>query len=604
METSPHAEEWPDCRVGPVDAADRYRLRECLSIDGGEGEIWLATNFKQDGQEEHKWAVKIVDGRRHVIGNDQTANDVLDDFKIRYQTSKYETDQLDVPGAVGASEVFFGSEPHQPGTPGTGRMLYVVSRWLDGTNLIQWRRNNPGFAGFCDVLHQLAVILDAVAKRNLVHRDIAPGNVMVGADGQVRLIDFTFARPSDSAMGTVIVKHNGYTAPEALIGHYGLAADRYSFGSVAFFLLIGATPPVEDAEVNCEATLVQHGASPGLAAHVAALLRRDPAARPESLTDWVVRLRDLGHQAPPSGRYNSLVMTVDGTASRVVTAASPAGVYGARLSAGLAWELARDKNGPAGVTRLAAVTDGSGCHVTFAATEDGAVFGGTMGTWVRLGSCAPGAGIAAARDPYGVATAYVVNPDSGEMDTLAIGLDRTTRRIPSGRPVNRILSATAGQDGSAAVFVLLPGGLACLASDEADVVSRSGAFDAAGCLDRWGALRCYQILASQRTLTCFDRAAGRWAETARAEMPSPATEVACVGHRDGVTVAIAGAEGLYVTAHEGDFGTWHQLSDRPSSQLSLEMGSAWRLQLSALVEGQVGLATERFSGWPPALTML
>ena len=602
-----------DYCVGNAENPDRYRLKRRVNQESGEGEIWLATTIRQDGRDEFDWAIKIIDGRRILDGNSQTVDQALEILFERYETARLETAQMAkgrVPGVVGASAVFRGIEPHPPGMPGTLQMLYVESPWIPGDNLKEWRRKNPPrFTEICGLLDKLAASIDGFATwgPKLVHRDIAPENVMVSRSGEVNLIDFTYARPPNSAAHTQPVRHAGYTAPEASSGSYGLAADRYSFGAIAYFLLSGAQPPLADAAEYCQATLVRDGFSPEVASHVGALLQRDPAARPTSLTEWIARLRKLGHPRPAwPGGYRSLAMTVDGTAVPVVVAASAEGVFRARLGIGLTWQLARDSGSPSRVATLAAVTDGSGSQVTFAVTDSGAVVAGKNGAWSDLGSCAVGSGIAVLRDACGVATAHVVDPVRNTLDTLAVGLDGTTRRIPTGRAVSRVLSVAADRDGSPAVFVLLPGGdLACVSASGAEVVSAEGALSAAACLDSWGELRCYRIRAGQRTLTCFDRATERWAQLADVEVPFAAAEVTCAGHRDGVTIAVAGSGGLYVTSHgDRDFGDWHQITDRPSSNMSLATGAAWRLQLAALVDGKAGIITERFNGWPTRLTIL
>ena len=172
--------------------------------------------------------------------------------------SLHETAQLhdEVPGVVGAMRVFPGDEPHAPGESGHDRCLYVVSHWIDGDTLVDWRhRRDRSFDDICGVPTGLATIVDGLATREqpVVHRDISPDNVVVRPDGKVRLIDFTFVRPPNTAAGTVAVFKGGYTAPEAGHGEVGLPADRYSFGAVAYYLLAGSEPAVVDAAADSRA---------------------------------------------------------------------------------------------------------------------------------------------------------------------------------------------------------------------------------------------------------------------------------------------------------------------------------------------------------------
>lgn len=603
-------------RFGPAESPDEYCLQEPVNQRASEGQIWLATTVRQNSggtgqveRERHKWAVKIVDARSHMHRENQTLRQALEELAARYRSAMHETTQMGGHGIVGAAGVFIGREPHPLGYEGGAPVLYVTSRWIDGDNLLNWRRKTPPrFGKVCDLLEKLATIIDTFANwgPELVHRDIAPENVMVGPDGQPYLIDFTYARPPDSAGGTVAVRHRGYTPPEALYYEYGLAGDRYSFGAVAYFLLSGAEPPLREAAEGCRAALVTSGFSAEVAAHVAALLAHEPDARPKPLTEWAARLRKLGRRPEPPGSYRTLAVTVDGTSAPVVTAASEPGAYRARLATGLAWQLTHDLGSPQRIMSLAAVTDGAGSAVTFAVTGGGTAFARKAGTWTGFGSCVPSAGLVAIRGPDGKARAHVVAQETGMLDAVTVGLDGVPRRMAGRYRVSRVLSATADSHGSIAVIVLLPDGeLGCVTPDGVDVISPDGAFDAGACLDQWGELRCYRVLAGTRSLACFDRATGRWAQIADVQLPFAATEVACAGHREGVTLAVAGSGGIWVTSHgDHEFGRWQRLASRPSSQVNLAMGAAWRLHLTALVEGRAGLAVERFGGWPSQLTML
>lgn len=92
---------------------------------------------------------------------------------------------------------------------------------------------------------QVSEGLGAAHARGIVHRDIKPGNILVG-DGPVRIVDFGVARLADHtpltreglAVGTV-----QYTAPEQLFGgDVGPAADLWSLGIVLYESLAGRPP--------------------------------------------------------------------------------------------------------------------------------------------------------------------------------------------------------------------------------------------------------------------------------------------------------------------------------------------------------------------------
>lgn len=85
---------------------------------------------------------------------------------------------------------------------------------------------------------------------DVVHRDIAPSNVMIGFDGAVSLIDFGIARrssdPSLTSTGD-FVGRAAYSAPEVLAGQEADArSDIYSLGVLLWELLVGRSPAFEE----------------------------------------------------------------------------------------------------------------------------------------------------------------------------------------------------------------------------------------------------------------------------------------------------------------------------------------------------------------------
>ena len=103
---------------------------------------------------------------------------------------------------------------------------------------------------------QIALGLQAAHAQGVLHRDLKPSNIMVGAHGQVLVVDWGLARPigergsrgvdpSTGSEHTSRVGTPGYMPPEQARGESELLdqrSDIYSLGVVAFELLGGVLP--------------------------------------------------------------------------------------------------------------------------------------------------------------------------------------------------------------------------------------------------------------------------------------------------------------------------------------------------------------------------
>jgi hypothetical protein len=593
-------------RVGPPEAADRYELRERIS-EGGEGEVWLAATARRDGDTEHRWAVKVLHARHLSQEHYETPDQALGRWHRRAQEARDETSQLVVPGVVGATEVFVGAPPHAPGSSEDSRTLYVVSRWIDGDDLTRWvRRRKPSFADICDVAQQLAEIIDTISTGPLAvhHRDISPANVMVNEAGQVHLIDFTFVVPTRSGPVTR-VGTGGFTAPEGK--DKGTAeADRYSFGAVVYFLLTGQAPQEADAASTSRNALRRADFPDAVAGHIAALLATNPLDRPRSLRDWAATLRamtaavDARSERP---RIGDLDLAVDGTGTPTVVAVG-GGVERARLAVGSLWTFVADAAAPGFPMGVRAAVDGAGETVQFVIDRSDRLWVGRSARWQEEGMAVLDGGIAVVRQADCAVTAFVVDSD-GMLTAVTAGAGGPVRRIAERRYVRKVLAATMDSDGRPTIAVLTPDGeLAVTSADRLDRLQPGSSTAAAGlCLSTWGELQCHCVLRGSRELVVFEQQYGVWNKQSTVEIPGSATDIACVGQRDGVTVAIAGDDGLWVTTSPGTATpAWQRLAEEPSHRVALGVGAAWRLRLAAVLGGHVAVATEDFTGsWPAAL---
>jgi serine/threonine protein phosphatase PrpC/aminoglycoside phosphotransferase len=187
--------------------------------------------------------------------------------------------------------------------------LYTVTEYLEGQTLRQWMTDHPEppLETVRELVEQIGAGLLAFHRKDMLHQDLRPENIMLDPNGTARIIDFGAVRvagvieampraDTDDILGT-----HQYAAPEYFAGLRGTEqSDLYSLGAIAYELVTGELPygaaVAQGRRLTYRPVLLKRRDIPGW---VDSALRKavhpDPSRRYDAISEF---LYDLRHPNP------------------------------------------------------------------------------------------------------------------------------------------------------------------------------------------------------------------------------------------------------------------------------------------------------------------
>lgn len=258
----------------------RYEIKEIIGV-GGMANVYRA----YDSIDDRTVAVKIL--RDEHMQNDELLR--------RFRNESKAIAVLSHPNIVKVYDVSFNED-----------IQYIVMEYIDGITLKEYIEQQ-NVLRWKEAVHFTVQILRALQHahdKGIVHRDIKPQNIMLLADGTIKVADFGIARFARASQQTVTDKAIGsvhYISPEQAKGDItDEKSDIYSVGVMLYEMTTGKLPFDADSPVSVALKQIQsqpktpRSVNPdipeGLEDIIIRAMQKDPARRYQSAAEM---LRDI-----------------------------------------------------------------------------------------------------------------------------------------------------------------------------------------------------------------------------------------------------------------------------------------------------------------------
>ncbi len=271
----------------------RFPIIGTLGV-GGMGVVYLG----QDPDIGRKVAIKVL----HTTGD----KEALERFKNEARTMG----EISHPNIVILLE--YGIDDNKP---------FLVMEYLDGLSLEKWINQTHTLAEHKKVLLNLCSAISFAHRKEILHRDLKPGNVQVLPSGDAKLLDFGIATGESTGLTATgfFIGTPKYLAPEILQETtHTKTSDSYSLGLLAYTMLCGSNPfATETFEATMTRLLTKipvslHKINPNIPIELSKViddyLEKDPEKRPNSPKELQMALELI---SKPSVLQKKIVPSTD-----------------------------------------------------------------------------------------------------------------------------------------------------------------------------------------------------------------------------------------------------------------------------------------------------